>query len=58
MGRKGICMMDMKSNREELGEILKLMGTAVKHSWRRDEALTTLYLELAKAKADILMGKI
>ena len=50
--------MDMKSNREELAEILKLMGTAVKHSWKRDEALTTLYLELAKAKTEILMEKI
>jgi hypothetical protein len=48
----------MKSNREELAEILKLMGTAVTHSWKRDEALTTLYLELAKAKTEILMGKI
>lgn len=48
----------MKSNREELAEILKLVGTAVEYSWKRNEAVTTMYLELAKAKAVILMEKI
>lgn len=42
----------------ELAEILRLMSTAVESAWKRNEAVTTMYLELATAKAKTLMEKI
>lgn len=42
----------------ELAEILMLMSTAVENAWKRNEAVTTMYLELATAKAKTLMEKI
>ena len=44
--------------RDELAEILKLMSTAVENAWKRNEAVTTMYLELATVKAAKLMEMI
>jgi hypothetical protein len=46
------------SKQDELAEIVRLMSTAIENAWKRNEAVTTMYLELATAKAKILMEKI
>jgi hypothetical protein len=46
------------SKQDELAEILKLMSTAVENAWKRNEAVTTMYLELATVKAAKLMETI
>ena len=56
--KKELNMTKVQDNRDELAEILKLMAMAVENAWKRNEAVTTQYLELAKTKAEILMEKI
>lgn len=43
---------------KELAEIVRLMSTAVESAWKRNEPVTTMYLELALAKSKILMEKL